>query len=365
MIYTIQDLTDGKVAFFLEESTTPEQLKEVLTKAFPDDWFCKGTVEEFRAYMAANPGENYYKSIDPDTEWRSSKTTKLPTTSINTFLVKLEHGKWYKENIDSTWILKYDETVNTNTGFFIGYFDYKFGKWSGFGYPEQWTLATKEDLTKLGNEWEPYWEEPYQGLPDSYFVNNSHTESNCVGTSVSSTVSEHKVKEFESLSNEESNCESKSIVAQMVGAIDEMNIAILKQAKLQEKLIRRFPSGAVRSNNEGRPRPDWISPYAIEEISKVMVSNENDFGACNYMLGIPETECLESLCRHVEELKEAILIKKDMNEAKVIARSVGFNSIALIHTLVLKERNLYKEIYNQTEVISVEEAKQGNNFTDK
>jgi len=130
----------------------------------------------------------------------------------------------------------------------------------------------------------------------------------------------------------------------------------------EEKLIRRFPSGAVRSDETGRPRPDWISPYAIEEISKVLADNVNDFGAMNYSLGIPETACLSSLMRHCLELQEAMLIKKDMGEAKIIARSVGFNIVALLHTMVLKEKGLYKEHFDKTELVTVEEAKKSNQF---
>lgn len=132
--------------------------------------------------------------------------------------------------------------------------------------------------------------------------------------------------------------------------------------QLEPKLIRRFPTGAVRSNSQGRPRPDWISPYAIEEISMVMVDNANDFGAANYLLGIPEEACLESLSRHYGELNEAILIKKDMELARKIARSAGFNIIAMLHTMVLREKGLYNEIFDNTELVTAEEAKKGNEF---
>lgn len=140
---------------------------------------------------------------------------------------------------------------------------------------------------------------------------------------------------------------------------------LVKEGVKPVKMIRRFPSGAVRGDQTGRPRPDWISPLAIEEISKVLVDNANDFGACNYMLGIPEVDCLSSLMRHTLELQEAILIKKDMSEAKLVARSVAFNTIAMLHTMVLKEKGLYKEVYDSTELVTVEQAKQGNTYLEK
>lgn len=140
---------------------------------------------------------------------------------------------------------------------------------------------------------------------------------------------------------------------------EQLNLTPLNE---EFKLIRRFKTGAVRGSNVGRVRPDWISPYAIEEISKVLIENANDFGACNYFLGIDEEACLESMARHLEELKEAILIKKDMTEAKIIARSVGFNAVAMLHTMVLKEKGLYKEHFYKTELVTLEEAKKSNQF---
>ena len=131
------------------------------------------------------------------------------------------------------------------------------------------------------------------------------------------------------------------------------------------KLIRRFPTGAVRSNDTGRIRPDWISPYFAEEVSKVLIDNENDFGGSNYLLGIPELACLASLIRHVGELQEALLITKDNESARVIARAVGFNIVSMIHTMVLKEKGLYNELYEGTELVTVEEAKKGSTYVKK
>jgi len=138
-----------------------------------------------------------------------------------------------------------------------------------------------------------------------------------------------------------------------------------KEEQSAGKLIRRFKSGAVRSDNTGRPRPDWISPYAIEAISMRMVGVVNDFGAANYLNGIEEDACLESLVRHVGELQEAILITKDKDAAKEAAQGVGFNIVAMLHTMVLKEKGLYVERFERDELVTVEEAKQGINFTDK
>lgn len=124
----------------------------------------------------------------------------------------------------------------------------------------------------------------------------------------------------------------------------------------ESKKIRQFKSGAVRSDNSGRPKPHWVSPYGIEEISMVLVENANDFGSLNYLLGIDEEACLESLDRHVQEAKEALLIRKDVQAFRRALRSCGFNAIAGLHTLVLKEKGLYKEIHEKTELIEMNKA---------
>lgn len=126
------------------------------------------------------------------------------------------------------------------------------------------------------------------------------------------------------------------------------------------KKIRRFPSGAVRGDNTGRPKPHWVSPYGVEEISMVLVDNENDFGAMNYTLGMPEEVCLESLCRHVEECKEYWFLYRNTKDDsfyqkfRLSMRAAGFNTISALHTIVLKERGYYKEIHDKTELVDVE-----------
>jgi len=139
----------------------------------------------------------------------------------------------------------------------------------------------------------------------------------------------------------------------------EQYIITEEQLKTTAKKIRRFPSGAVRGDNTGRPKPHWVSPYGVEEISMVLVDNENDFGAMNYTLGMPEEVCLESLCRHVEECKEYWFLYQNTKDDsfyhkfRLSMRSAGFNTISALHTIVLKERGYYKEIHNQTELVDV------------
>ena len=122
------------------------------------------------------------------------------------------------------------------------------------------------------------------------------------------------------------------------------------------KKIRRFPSGAVRSDDTGRIRPDYISPYALSEISEHFTVAKNDFGPTNYFKGIKPKEVLPSVMRHMLEIQEGLMIgDKDM--VRNGFRSLGANSIMALHQIVLEEKGLYKEVYDETELVDIEYAK--------
>lgn len=136
---------------------------------------------------------------------------------------------------------------------------------------------------------------------------------------------------------------------------EEQQDAIRKSLfKDTSKKIRRFPSGAVRSDNTGRERPDYISPYAIKAIGEHFANNKNDFGAINYFKGIPETAVLESVYRHYLDLQIAIL-EGDTERIREDWKALAANCIMGLHTHEIIRLGLYKEVFEKTELINIEE----------
>ena len=123
--------------------------------------------------------------------------------------------------------------------------------------------------------------------------------------------------------------------------------------------IRRFPSGAVRSDDTGRIRPDYLSPYALKYIAECFSNNSNDFGATNYYKGIKPDDIFPSLSRHYIDLHEALIEGRD-SEVKREFASIAQNCIMALHQIIMEEKGLYKELYKKTELVDKEVALNGN-----
>ena len=123
--------------------------------------------------------------------------------------------------------------------------------------------------------------------------------------------------------------------------------------------IRRFPSGAVRSDDTGRIRPDYLSPYALKYIAECFSNNSNDFGATNYFKGIKPDDIFPSLSRHYIDLHEALIEGRD-SEVKREFASLAQNCIMALHQIIMEEKGLYKEVYEKTELVDKEVALNGN-----
>jgi hypothetical protein len=88
--------------------------------------------------------------------------------------------------------------------------------------------------------------------------------------------------------------------------------------------IRKFDSGAVRDSNEGKSRPDLISPYFTDRLGHRLALGAKKYQERNWEKGIPDAAFLESLERHLVSYKMG---KQDEDHAAAIA----FNIMGIIH----------------------------------
>lgn len=135
----------------------------------------------------------------------------------------------------------------------------------------------------------------------------------------------------------------------------EFNDHIETQDDIQPaKKIRRFPSGAVRSDDTGRIRPDYLSPYGLAEIADHFTGAENDFGQTNYFMGIKPDNILPSVMRHMLEFQEGVM-KNDRAMIRTALRSLGANAIMGLHQMVMEDKGEYVEKYEKTELVDAKE----------
>lgn len=219
---------------------------------------------------------------------------KIDIRSLNMKSTKenLKDGVWYKilpQEIFGDTILKC-QVDKVAIGYWRGRWD---TSWSFAKFGWEVEEATKEDLAELGNEWEPYWEEP----------------------------------------KEEYDIVEKALE--------------LKEDVKPKQYLKQFPSGAVRSDSRGKLRVDFISPYALQLIAKHFSKNSDDFNGeeefgVNYFQGIRPIDINQSLSRHWLDVQTA-LIEKDISTVKEELTALAANCIMALHQIVLEEKGLYKE----------------------
>lgn len=130
----------------------------------------------------------------------------------------------------------------------------------------------------------------------------------------------------------------------------------LSSTELKDVYVRRFPSGAVRSDDRGRERPSFISPYALKFLAQHFSANaaffNSDDSAKNYFKGIKPIDVEDSLERHFLDFKFAMMPhKRDRNAIKKALVELMANCTMALHQIGMEEDGDYKEIYSQTEYI--------------
>ena len=65
-----------------------------------------------------------------------------------------------------------------------------------------------------------------------------------------------------------------------------------------------FATGAVRDSAEGKPRPELISPFAMERLAEWLRKGAEKYAPRNWEAGIPLSRCTASLCRHLLKFQQ-------------------------------------------------------------
>jgi hypothetical protein len=87
---------------------------------------------------------------------------------------------------------------------------------------------------------------------------------------------------------------------------------------------RAFATGSVRDRGDLKPRPDYISPFALLEVGEHMRKGAEKYGPLNWQLGQPFSEMTASLYRH---LLQWMIGDTEENHLAAIV----FNAQALMH----------------------------------
>lgn len=67
-----------------------------------------------------------------------------------------------------------------------------------------------------------------------------------------------------------------------------------------------FETGAVRDTDETKPRPDLISPFALERLGEWLRLGAKRYTPRNWEKGIPISRCTASLCRHLLKFQQGM-----------------------------------------------------------
>ena len=96
---------------------------------------------------------------------------------------------------------------------------------------------------------------------------------------------------------------------------------------------QQFQSGAVRDTNQGKGRPDLISPIALTRLAKHYENGALKYGDNNWQKGIPLKRLVESALRHLNEY-----LYGNREEDNIIA--CAWNCFAIAHTesMIMKRK---------------------------
>ncbi len=87
---------------------------------------------------------------------------------------------------------------------------------------------------------------------------------------------------------------------------------------------QEFNTGAVRDTADEKPRPDLISPFALERLGEWLRLGAIKYRERNWEAGMPISRCVASLWRHLLKYQQG-----EHDEDHLAA--ILFNAMAIIH----------------------------------
>jgi hypothetical protein len=85
-----------------------------------------------------------------------------------------------------------------------------------------------------------------------------------------------------------------------------------------------FTTGAVRDTNNDKPRPELVSPFALERLAQLYAEGANKYADRNWEKGMPYTRVIASLERHILKYKQGLRDEDHLAAA-------AWNVFALMH----------------------------------
>jgi hypothetical protein len=97
-----------------------------------------------------------------------------------------------------------------------------------------------------------------------------------------------------------------------------------------------FVTGVVRDSDSGKPRPDLISPFAMERLAEWLRLGATKYSERNWEKGIPVSRCLASLYRHLLKFQQG---RTDEDHIAAIL----CNAMFIAHTQEMVNRGVLPE----------------------
>jgi hypothetical protein len=111
----------------------------------------------------------------------------------------------------------------------------------------------------------------------------------------------------------------------------EVNVTMNDSGKREH-----FVTGAVRDSEENKPRPDLISPFAMERLAEWLRLGATKYSERNWEKGLPLSRCTASLCRHLLKFQQG-----QTDEDHVAA--ILCNAMFIAHTQEMVKRGVLPE----------------------